>query len=167
MSYAGAVSIRILPGQYYDAETGLHYNYHRYYDPVTGRYMSADPIGIRPEPNLYLYVLNNPIKWVDPFGLKCNMIDFSACMGMMTVGGLSYFCSRCVYWGELAPAVCGVCTAAILAGSGYLCYKAACPPDFPCVEDQSSPPPPGYYQDPQPFASGVPPGPYPGSAPLR
>ncbi|KAB2888427.1 MAG: hypothetical protein F9K32_16560 [Desulfobulbaceae bacterium] len=58
------------PGQYYDAETGLHYNWHRYYDPETGRYISADPIGLDGGMNLYRYVAGNPVNWVDPAGLE-------------------------------------------------------------------------------------------------
>jgi RHS repeat-associated protein len=57
------------PGQYYDPETGLHYNYFRYYNPQTGRYMTPDPIGLEGGINLYLY-LNDPINWADPLGLK-------------------------------------------------------------------------------------------------
>jgi RHS repeat-associated protein len=58
------------PGQYYDEETGLHYNWHRYYDPGSGRYLTADPIGMIEESNLYVYVKNNPNTFIDPKGLK-------------------------------------------------------------------------------------------------
>jgi RHS repeat-associated protein len=56
-------------GQYYDAETGLHYNYHRYYDPKIGRYLRADPIGLAGGFNLYTFVNNNPGRYIDKMGL--------------------------------------------------------------------------------------------------
>jgi RHS repeat-associated protein len=56
-------------GQYFDAETELHYNYWRYYDPEIGRYLTTDPIGIGGGINPYVYVENNPVNNVDPFGL--------------------------------------------------------------------------------------------------
>ncbi|MFJ9617976.1 RHS repeat-associated core domain-containing protein [Streptomyces noursei] len=60
------------PGQYFDPETGLHYNFHRYYDPETARYASCDPIGLSAAPNPVAYV-GNPHSWADPLGLapKC------------------------------------------------------------------------------------------------
>ena len=61
-------------GQYFDAETGLHYNRFRYYDPDCGRFVSQDPIGLRGGVNLYQYA-PNPVDWIDPLGLsncQCN-----------------------------------------------------------------------------------------------
>jgi RHS repeat-associated protein len=60
-----------LPGQYADGEfgLGLHYNRFRYYDPIIGRYISRDPIGVAGGLNLYAYVGNDPINRADPQGL--------------------------------------------------------------------------------------------------
>ncbi|MBC3778079.1 RNase A-like domain-containing protein, partial [Pseudomonas sp. SWRI99] len=58
-------------GQYFDAESGLHYNRHRYYDPRLGRYLTPDPVKLAGGVNQYQYV-PNPTGWVDPLGLSCN-----------------------------------------------------------------------------------------------
>ena len=55
-------------GQYYDEESGLHYNRFRYYDPEIGRFVSQDPIGLQGGMNLFEYA-PNPVGWTDPFGL--------------------------------------------------------------------------------------------------
>ncbi|WP_444996335.1 RHS repeat domain-containing protein [Aliikangiella sp. IMCC44359] len=58
------------PGQYYDDESGLHYNYFRDYDVEIGRYIESDLIGLNGGVNTYGYVLANPIMYIDPLGLK-------------------------------------------------------------------------------------------------
>ena len=57
-------------GQYFDDETGLHYNTFRYYDPEVGRFIMQDPIGLDGGSNLYRYV-PSPTGWIDPWGWEC------------------------------------------------------------------------------------------------
>ena len=83
----GKASVRVytiennlrLPGQYYDRETGLHYNYFRDYDPGSGRYIEADPIGLAGGSNLYSYGLNNPTRYTDPSGLIVPLVIPGIC----------------------------------------------------------------------------------------
>jgi RHS repeat-associated protein len=73
-----ALNLR-LPGQYADAETGLHYNLHRYYDPERSQYLSPDPLAQAPGypdgPNPYAYVRYNPLRYVDRQGLVLFAFD--------------------------------------------------------------------------------------------
>ena len=63
-------------GQYFDEETGLHYNRHRYYNPNIGQFTTQDPIGLLGGVNNYQYA-PNPVGWVDPFGLTCKELPAS------------------------------------------------------------------------------------------
>ena len=76
------------PGQYFDQETGLHYNYQRFYDPGTGRYTQVDPIGFwAGDVNLYRYVQNQPTNWVDSSGLDGSYPD-AKMVGVSGFGGI-------------------------------------------------------------------------------
>ncbi len=61
-------------GQYFDAETGLHYNRYRYYDPEIAGFISQDPIGLAGGLNVYQYA-PNPLGWVDPWGLSVVLLN--------------------------------------------------------------------------------------------
>ena len=65
-------------GQYFDEETGLHYNRFRFFDPDIGRYISQDPIGINGGFNLYQYAAS-PAGWVDPLGLAKGKVGCEKC----------------------------------------------------------------------------------------
>jgi RHS repeat-associated protein len=95
-SVTGSVTNNLrFPGQYFDSETDLHYNYYRDYNPVIGRYVEADPVGIEGGDNhLFVYVKNNPIRFDDPYGLIAPAIPAAisacaaapACAGAVLVG---------------------------------------------------------------------------------
>ncbi|PAU77002.1 hypothetical protein CK501_15665 [Halovibrio salipaludis] len=71
------------PGQYHDRETGLHYNRNRTYDPVTGRYLQSDPIGLGGGANAYRYANANPVNLADPNGtIACGGL----CIGAAVLG---------------------------------------------------------------------------------
>ena len=66
---AAALNARF-PGQWFQVESGLHYNWHRHYDPSLGRYTQPDPLGFVDGPNVFAYAGSSPANHVDVLGLK-------------------------------------------------------------------------------------------------
>jgi RHS repeat-associated protein len=92
------------PGQYFDEETGMHYNYFRDYEPTTGRYVQSDPIGLWGGLNTYAYVEAKPLQLVDPtgeFGVPGAFAGAGINLGAqvvtcMALGGSLSTCMKCV-----------------------------------------------------------------------
>ena len=81
------------PGQYYNSETGLHQNYFRDYKSEMGRYVESDPIGIQKGINhLFVYTSNNPVDFIDPWGLWKFSWGIGGALGMFDIN-----------WNTLSP----------------------------------------------------------------
>jgi RHS repeat-associated protein len=93
--------LRVLPGQYYDAETGLHYNYFRDYDPRIGRYVQSDPIGLEAGVDTYGYVGSDPLGWVDLEGLaRFSAAEMRGMIARNNSSGYSNELILCLAWNE-------------------------------------------------------------------
>jgi RHS repeat-associated protein len=79
-----------LPGQYRDAETGLHDNWHRTYDPKAGRYLQPDPLGYPDGPDPYLYAGRDPVNKIDPTGLYGEDVHYYMTYFLARVAGLAH-----------------------------------------------------------------------------
>ena len=96
------------PGQYYDQEAGLHYNYHRYYDPATGRYLTPDPIGLLGGINLWTYAENNSINNTDPLGLSSfSFLDFVSAVNASISANGPYALTGTIIGGTAGTIVAG------------------------------------------------------------
>jgi RHS repeat-associated protein len=73
------------PGQWYQSETGLHYNWHRSYDPTVGRYTQPDPLGFVDGPSIYAYAKGRPQSLVDPDGQNIGLVCAPAGPGAVVV----------------------------------------------------------------------------------
>jgi RHS repeat-associated protein len=182
ISANSTVSINLrLPGQYYDGETGLHYNGMRYYDPILGRYIEADPIGLTAGTNLYLYANGNPINWIDPTGRAAAPALNPVTGEFVWVAATSVVRVAVGCWGN-PWCVAGVATASIAtylwfhrnqAGIPFICIPD--PPRIPGYGDDGPPTvdpgntgPPGY--GPNGSNAGPPdfgPPPYPAAPPAK
>jgi RHS repeat-associated protein len=100
-------------GQWFQAESGLHQNWMRDYDPTTGRYIQADPLGLAGGNSLYGYALQNPSRFIDPTGENPLAVPIAVC--------------------EVFPAACAkvaeICIAGAIVATGYIANELWGQPD--------------------------------------
>ena len=89
------------PGQYADVESGLYYNWNRYYDPRTGRYITSDHVGLFGGLNSYAYGFNNPTLYSDPWGLWALGAHWEIILDFARRNGFSRAQARAMWLGTL------------------------------------------------------------------
>ncbi|MDD2468988.1 MAG: RHS repeat-associated core domain-containing protein, partial [Desulfobulbus sp.] len=108
------------------------YNWNRFYDPETGRYLSPDPIGLAGGMNLYSYVSNDPVNWIDPEGFTGTVVialggfggSGSGVLGSVFVGAGSGFAVAGVGYGTYAATAWAIQGTWLDGGIGNLIYDA-------------------------------------------
>lgn len=110
------------PGQWRDPATGLFQNHHREYDPMTGRYIEADPLGLGGGSNLYAYVGGDPVNAVDPDGLNPGAFRGAVIAGEIGGQGLIWLCRR-------YPKEC----MATIGGAAIWLVQKTRPPRYPAI----------------------------------
>ncbi len=127
-------------GQYHDAESGLHYNGFRYFNPDTGRYMSSDPIGLSDGMNTYGYAMGNPLFFLDLFGMEAGMFchEISGIRLCEEVDNLEEIEKEArSLWENVSDMVKGQSCEAFerkcRRALGPSCYFAGSPCSFPCI----------------------------------
>jgi RHS repeat-associated protein len=113
---ASPVNNQRLPGQWFQIEDGLAYNWHRTYDPTLGRYTQPDPLGFVDGPGIYNYANGNPLVGVDPTGLADIVGIGSHAFSRMQERGIT--------WGAVKDA-CACPISITLQPNGNTLYKGA------------------------------------------
>ena len=108
------------PGQYFDSETGLYYNYFRTYDPSTGRYLESDLIGLVGGLNTFVYVDGSPTGNVDPLGLY----SFPSLRNRYLQGQFRAMQQYIKYWLVTAGIVAPIAAVPLVAEAA-ICYAPA------------------------------------------
>jgi RHS repeat-associated protein len=95
------------PGQYFQIETGLHYNHHRHYDAVTGRYTQPDPLRFVDGPSVYAYAKNSPYMYRDSDGRFWNIVVGGGIGAAVNIGAKLYINGgkfECISWSQVGIA---------------------------------------------------------------